>query len=66
MQKTIQLIPVYNNWEYLRLHFPEPAPPVKNNSLQYELRTPSDRSSIKDPLPFLNNLLSDIWQKSNE
>ena len=63
MRKTIQLIPVYNDWEYPKLHIPEPASLVRNNLLQYELPTVYDRSSIKDSFPFLNNALSDIRQK---
>jgi len=66
MQKTMQLIPVYNDWEYLKLHIPEPDPLVKINSLHYELLNPYDPPSINDPLPFLHNLLLDIWQKRNE
>lgn len=64
MQKTIQLIPVNNDRESLNLHIPEPDPLVKNNSFQYELLIPGNRSLIQDPFPFLNNSFQTSCKKS--
>lgn len=64
MPKTIQFLPVYKDWEYLKLRVPEPDPPAKNSSFQYELLIPDDRLLINDSAPALNNPLLDIWQKS--
>ncbi len=52
MQKTIQLIPVYNDREYIKLRIPEPDLLVKNASFPYEFLIPADQSLIKDPVPF--------------
>lgn len=64
-EKTILLIPVYNDREYLKLRIPEPELLVKNNSFQCELLIPDYRSLIKDSVPFLNNLLLASAKKVN-
>jgi hypothetical protein len=63
-EKTILLIPVDNNREYLKLHIPEPDPLVKNNSFRSELLIPGDWFLHNDSVPFLTNLLLDICQKN--
>lgn len=65
MQKTIQLIPVYNDRDSFKLRIPEPDPLVKNNSFQHQLLIPDD-PLIQDSIPFLNGSLSDILQKSHK
>ena len=55
-EKTILLIPVGNNREYLKLRIPEAARLVKNNSIRYELLIPGDWSLLNDSVPFFNQL----------
>jgi hypothetical protein len=64
MQKTIQLIPVYNDWEYLKLHISEPDSLVKNISFQHEVLFPDDQPLLNVSVPILNRRIVDIWQKS--
>lgn len=65
MQKTIQLIPVYNDRGFFKLRIPEPDPLVKHNSFQHQLLIPDD-PLIQDSIPFLNGSPSDILQKSHD
>lgn len=51
MQKTIQLIPVHNEREDLKLRIPAPDLLIKNNSVQRKWLLPDEASLIKNSFP---------------
>jgi len=54
-EKTILLIPVYNDWESLKILIANLAPLLKTSSTQYELLIADDGSLVKSSIPTISN-----------
>ncbi len=55
-QKTILLIPVYNDWESLKILIGNLAPLLQNSSIHYELLIADDGSLVKSGIPTVSNV----------